>query len=190
MRYLHIFTEEPSIKIVFETILPKILPENVFFQVYAHQGKKDLEQALRKTLPTISRMPNSKVLITRDQDSADCKEVKQQIVELTELNCSCEYKVRVVCRELEAWFLGDMSAIENAYPRFKAENFVNKAEYRNVDSIASPNKVLLRMIPEYQGRSNLPKIETAENIASYLDFSKNNSESFNNTLDAIQQLIS
>ena len=57
MTFLHIFTEEPSLKIVLETILPKILPENVYFQIYSHQGKQDLERALTLTLPTISKIP-------------------------------------------------------------------------------------------------------------------------------------
>ena len=41
MTFLHIFTEEPSLKIVLETILPKILSEEVHFQIYSHQGKQD-----------------------------------------------------------------------------------------------------------------------------------------------------
>lgn len=73
---LHIFPEEPSAKILFEAILPELVSENVTFRIYPHQGKQDLEHALRKTIPTISKIPGSRILITRDQDSADCKDVK------------------------------------------------------------------------------------------------------------------
>ena len=82
MTFLHIFTEEPSLKIVLETILPKILSEEVHFQIYSHQGKQDLEKALTKTLPTISKIPGSKILVTRDQDSSDCKELKQNLLQI------------------------------------------------------------------------------------------------------------
>ncbi len=68
----HVFTEERSAKNVFDELLPKILHENVNFRIYPHQGKQDLERALRTTLPTISKLPGSKILITRDQDNEDC----------------------------------------------------------------------------------------------------------------------
>jgi hypothetical protein len=73
MTFLHVFTEEESARRVFDIILPKILPDGIYFKVYSHQGKNDLEKALRTTLPTISKIPGSRILITRDQDSADCK---------------------------------------------------------------------------------------------------------------------
>ena len=63
MTFLHIFTEEPSLKIVLETILPKILSEEVHFQIYSHQGKQDLEKALTKTLPTIKPKIAKNILI-------------------------------------------------------------------------------------------------------------------------------
>ena len=189
MTFLHIFTEEPSLKIVLETILPKILSEEVHFQIYSHQGKQDLEKALTKTLPTISKIPGSKILVTRDQDSSDCKELKQNLLQIIGLNCHCDFFVRIVCRELEAWYLGDMQAIEKAYPRFKSEQFINKAEYRNVDKLQNPNKELLKLIPEYSDRENLPKLETAEYISPFLNLEANNSESFNQTISAILKLV-
>ncbi len=189
MIMLHIFTEEPSLKIVFESVLPKLIPENVYYQIYSHQGKQDLEIGLRKTLPTISRIPGSRVLVTRDQDSADCKDVKKHLAEVIELNCNCPFKIRIVCRELESWYLGDMLAIEKAYPRFTASQYANKSEFRNVDKIQSPNRTLLRLIPEYSNREYLPKLETAENISPFLNFEFNKSESFKNTIAAILALI-
>lgn len=190
MSIIHIFTEEPSLKIVLETILPKLLPENTYFQIYSHQGKQDLEKALKSTLPSISKIPGSKILVTRDQDGSDCKDVKQHLLSLIGTNCHCDFLVRVVCRELESWYLGDMLAIEKAYPRFKAEQHKNKAEYRNVDRISSPNRELLRLIPEYSGRDNLPKLESAEYISPFLDIEMNKSESFNQTIKAILKLLS
>jgi len=182
MTTIHIFTEEPSIKNVFEAILPKILPDNIFFRVYPHQGKQDLEKALRSTLPSISKIPGSKILITRDQDDTDCVKLKKELRDIVEDNCACEFSIRIICKELESWFLGDMDAIEQAYPRFKASHYVNKAEYRNVDKIQTPNKQLLKLIPEYSNRLTLPKLETSANIAQHMDLDGNTSESFNHTI--------
>lgn len=185
---LHVFTEEASAKSVFQVLLPKILPETVFFRIYQHQGKKDLEKALQKSLPSISRIPGSKILVTCDQDSSDCKDVKDNLASLVSENCHCDYLIRIVCKELESWFLGDLEAVQMAYPRFKPEHHQNKAEFRNVDKIADPNKFLLRIIPEYVNRDSLPKLETSENISNHLDITRNKSRSFNTTISAIKRL--
>lgn len=186
---LHVFTEEPSAKNVFNKLLPKILPENVSFRIYDHQGKQDLEKALRTTIPSISKIPGARILITRDQDSGDCKEIKSQLNEIVKNTCSSPYLIRIVCRELESWFLGDLIAVQNAYPRLRQEQYVNKSEFRNVDGISNANLALLRIIPEYSDRGTLPKLETSENIAQYLSLEGNTSTSFNQTIDGIRQLI-
>lgn len=38
--------EEASMKTVLDIILPKILPESVFFRTIAHSGKSDLEASI------------------------------------------------------------------------------------------------------------------------------------------------
>lgn len=189
MTFLHVFTEEESAKILFDAILPKLLPEGVFFNVYKHQGKQDLERSLRTTLPSISKIPGSRILITRDQDSADCKDIKNRINEIAFEYCQCPYLIRIVCHELESWFLGDLNAIKSVFPRFNQEAYRNKAELRIVDRVVSPNEYLLKIIPEYSGRAYLPKLETAEKISPYLDLDKNNSTSFNNSISGIKRLV-
>ncbi len=80
MPFLHVLTEEPSMKIVLDELLSKLLPADVYFRVYPHQGKQDLERALHSTVPTLSRTPGSSVLIVRDQDRHDCRTLKQGLV--------------------------------------------------------------------------------------------------------------
>jgi hypothetical protein len=189
MKTLHVFTEEPSAKNVFEIILPKLLPPEVGFRVYPHQGKQDLEKALRTTVPSISKIPGAKILITRDQDSSDCISLKNMMNDIIALSCKCDFYIRIVCKELESWFLGDLLAVQSAYPRLKPDQHQNKADFRNVDRIANPNKYLLKILPEYANRDNLPKLEVSESIAPFLDFDRNTSSSFNHTVSAIRRLI-
>jgi hypothetical protein len=186
---LHVFTEEASAKKVFEVLLPKILPEGIDFRVHSHQGKKDLENALRTTVPTISKIPGSRILITQDQDCGDCEEVKKSLLNLVEKHCKSRFLIRIVCRELESWFLGDLNAIAQAYPRFKPDQYQKKAKFREVDSILSPNKVLLSIIPEYKNKEVLPKLETSKKIAPFLNLRNNASVSFNQTLSGVERLI-
>jgi hypothetical protein len=186
---LHVFTEEPSIKNVFDALLPQILPEDVSFVVHPHQGKQDLEKALCSTIPSISKIPNVKILITRDQDEDDCKILKNKLLSIVDKKCSCDYFVRIVCKELESWFLGDLRAIEKAYPRFDKQRYVSKPQFRNVDNIRKPSEYLKTILPNYASRTILPKLETSKNIAAYMDINNNTSTSFNHTINAIKKLI-
>ncbi|GHT12791.1 hypothetical protein AGMMS4956_07930 [Bacteroidia bacterium] len=188
MIILHIFTEESSIKNVFDAILPQILPDNVSFFIHPHQGRQDLEIALQKTVPSISKIPNARVLITRDQDEDDCKELKNKLLNMVSGKCFCDYFVRIVCRELESWFLGDLDAIEKAYPRFKAQQYAKKPHFRAVDTIKKPSEFLRQILPEYSNRRSLPKLETSSKIATFMNLNNNKSLSFNNTINAIKKL--
>lgn len=188
MIILHIFTEELSAKNVLDEVLPKLIP-GVHYRIYPHQGKEDLYKALRTTVPSISKIPGSRILITRDQDNYDCKDVKADLLKIVDGKCACPHSIRIVCRELESWFLGDLNAIKQAYPRFKPEQHSAKADFRDVDSIAIPNDYLLRIIPEYQGMATLPKLETSSKISKFLDLENNTSKSFKFTLSAITQLV-
>ena len=189
MKHLHIFVEEPSIALVLNKILPKVIPGNTNFRVYAHQGKQDLERALKTTAPSISKTPGARIIISRDQDAEDCVAVKEKLHELVVNKIRCPFKIRIVCKELESWFLGDLNAVESAYPRFRSELILNRAELLNVDLITKPSSKLLAIIPNYQKREYLPKIETAERIAPFLDVDNNKSTSFNNMLKAIKELV-
>jgi len=189
MNTLYILTEEPSIKNIFEVVLPKILPQNVGFHILVHQGKNDLEKALTDKMASLSRIENAKILITIDQDANDCKQLKQKIADLIDKNCACDYKIRIVCKELESWLLGDLPAIEKAFPRFRSVLFAGKTKLRNVDIIkGKPSDFLLRIIPEFKDRKKIPKLEFSKKIAPFLDINNNTSPSFNHAINAIKQL--
>ena len=182
-------TEEPSIKNIFEVVLPQILPSDVGFRILVHQGKNDLEKALLEKTASLSRIKGAKILITIDQDANDCKQLKQRLADIIDKNCSCEYKIRIVCKELESWLLGDLSAIEKAFPRFRSVSYTQKEQMRNVDKIkGKPSDFLLRIIPEFKDRKKLPKLEFSKKIAPFLDITNNTSTSFNHTINAIRQL--
>jgi hypothetical protein len=186
---LYIFTEEPSAEKCFESFLPKVISESERFKIFAHGGRENLIQALKKTLPSVSRIDNAKILVTIDQDNHDCQSLKQKLEEIVKENCLCPYKIRIVCKELESWFLGDLDAISKAYPRLKSEKYRNKSEMKNVDEIKKPSEKLIKMITEAYGRSFLSKNELSEKISTHLDLTKNTSISFNQTIQAIQHLI-
>jgi hypothetical protein len=80
--------------------------------------------------------------------------------------------IRIPCRELEAWYLGDMKAIEQAYPKFNASKFQNKEKFRNPDHCRASSE-LKKIIPTFQ------KGTAAKEIPKYMSIERNTSESFN-----------
>lgn len=185
---LYFYVEEPSIKPVINRIIGEIKAD-IYFQIFVHQGKQDLDNSLKKTIPSVSSIPNSRIIILRDQDSDDCKVLKNRILGEVTLRCRCPFKIRIVCNELEAWFLGDMDAIKSAYPRFIPKKYKNKSRFRIIDSIVSPSKLLFNIVPELKIGKIVSKRKTSQEISKHLDIANNKSDSFNQFVNAIGELI-
>jgi hypothetical protein len=183
---LYVLAEEPSIQPVLERMITSVAP-TITTEIRWFQGKHELEHLLQGITLSISKKPHSAILVTRDQDEEDCKLLKQRLLGKMRHRTS-NSRVRIVCRELEAWFLGDLQAIEMAYPRSKATKYRNKSELRNVDTLPHPSQYLKKIIPDFAKLPYLPKREVAQKIAPYLNLERNKSVSFSWTVKAIQQL--
>lgn len=178
---LVIFLEEPSAANALNTLLPQILPEGVFFRLIPHEGKSDL----RRSVPIKLRAwkaPDTRFVILHDQDANKCRQLKQELVELCREAGREDVLVRIACYELEAWYFGDLPAVEEAYPGFKASKYQNKRKYREPDAIPKPSDELKRLIPEFQ------KGGASRNIPCYMDVEANRSPSFNAFVDGIRRL--
>ena len=126
---LFILTEEKSMEKALNHIVPKIISEDVIHSIYQHQGKGDLKKAINGTVPTLSKIPNSRILILIDQDCSNCIELKKELFDLMAKKCFSPFLVRIVCHKLENWLLGDLKAIEKAFPRFHPSLYQNKKNF-------------------------------------------------------------
>lgn len=166
-------------KTVLDILLPQILPEGVNFKTIPHSGKSDLEASIPRKLKAWQE-PDTKFVIVRDQDSADCIAVKKHLLEL----CAPfrrEVLVRIACRELESWYFGDLKAISDAYKR-DITGLADKAKYRHPDSIGNPKQELKKLFPKHQ------QIDGARRIASYMDINRNDSTSFCHFVSGVRKL--
>jgi hypothetical protein len=182
---IEILTEEPSMEVFLRGILPNVLTKDYKIDVNcfirAHRGKSDLKRSIPKKMRAYLHYGYPvKVLIIHDQDSNNCKQLKQELVELC--GTDIPFMVRIACRELENWYLGELPAIEKVYPETKASASVHKAKYRNPDLLNGADE-LKKMT------SNFSKTYTAREISKYMDVHKNTSPSFNHTVNAIKNLI-
>jgi hypothetical protein len=180
--------EEPSMASVLVEILPKILPAEFVLNTNCflrpHQGKSDLRKSIPNKVRAFSHSSEEvKIVILHDQDSNDCKVLKRQIQDLCIQNGDCPTLIRIVCKELEAWYLGDMDAIQKVYPRFKANNHKRVAKFRNPD-ICNASDELQRVIPDFQ------KGYASREISKHLNIEENQSESFIQFRDGIRSFLS
>lgn len=193
MDRLEILVEERSVAEVLNMILPKVLPDgwvlNVNCFVRPHEGKQDLQQSIPRKIRVASKKDIiTGFIILQDQDSNDCRKLKSQIVKLCEDaqqgSRSVPFKVRIVCHELEAWYLGDMDAIEHVFPRFHAANYRGKESFRQPDECNNPKQELKKNVGDYA------QIATAREIAPHLDIEGNRSPSFRCFISGLLSMVS
>lgn len=179
--------EEPSMENFLLEILPRILPEgyklNINCFLRPHQGKNDLQKSIQNKIRAFSNFYKPiKVIIIHDQDYSDCKALKNHIFNICQQNGNCPVLIRIPCRELENWYLGDMDAIETVYPRFKASSYKYRSKYRVVDNCFGAQE-LEKIITDFQ------KGYASKNIPKYMDIAINKSVSFNQFISGIKKFL-
>ncbi len=184
MKTLVFCLEEPSAKAMLEGILSRILPPDVkpFYVVFS--GKQDLEKQLVKRLKGWLQ-PNTAFLIMRDQDSGDCKHIKQNLLNLAQQADKSTVLVRIACHELESFYLGDLSAVEQGLGLKNLAKQQHSRKFRHPDQLANAAEELKKLTKgQYQ------KLLGSRAIAPHLSLEDNQSLSFNALINGIQKLLS
>jgi hypothetical protein len=140
MKHLVFLLEEPSAKEMLNGLLPRLLP-GVSYRCIVFEGKQDLEKNLVKKIRAY-RVPNSQFIVLLDQDAGDCYLIKQKLVELCEKANKTDSLVRIVCRELESWYLADLKAVELGLKISGLAKHQSSQKYRSPDYLQSPSKEL------------------------------------------------
>lgn len=200
--HIEFLLEELSAEAALKNILPKILPADVTFHLHVFEGKQDLLKELSSRLRGYRRwLPDDwRIVILIDEDRQNCKELKEKL-EITALEAGFVTKssvppdsnfqvlIRLAIEELEAWFLGDAKALRQAYPRI-SKTFQYKAKYRYPDAITGgTHEALARLLKGYYPAGRLPKTKVAENIAAYIEPSRNTSKSFQVFVEGLNACI-
>ena len=131
--------EEPSVKEMLNSLLPRLLPESVEFICISYEGKSDLEKRLKNKLRGWKE-PGVKFVIMRDQDNGDCIQIKNTIVNICHESNRKDALVRIACRELESWYIGDLTAVHQALNIKGIVDYEKKEKYRIPDAIEKPSK--------------------------------------------------
>ena len=183
MTKLVFLVEEPSMANFLGELLPRLFP-NLLFQCVPHKGKAHLEQSIPRKLRAWQE-PDVRFVVMRDQNSGDCRAVKARLRGRCEKGRRTDALVRIVCRELEAWYMGDVEALAAAFPdagkRIRRE--LRKRRFHNPDDVVQPARALSALIPEFQKRSG------ARSLGQRLS-RQNRSRSYQVFLAGVERLLS
>ncbi|WP_442958167.1 DUF4276 family protein [Pinisolibacter sp.] len=128
-----------------------------------------------------ARSPGIKFAILIDNDGCDCRALKQELVDICRDNGRPDTLVRIVCQELESWYLGAPQALAEAFARREILAALTAKKFRNPDSIPKPSQELVRRIPEFQ------KVSGARRIAEHIHGRANFSASFAALVEGIRR---
>jgi len=182
MKHVVFLLEEPSARDLLEGLLPRLLPSTLQVHYLVFEGKQDLERQIVRKIRGW-RAPATAFVVLRDQDSCDCRVVKQSLTKLASKSGRSPVLVRVACRELESWILGDWRAIAEAFERPDLAAHNRKETYRTPDRLHKPVEVLRKLLPEYQKRDG------ARRVGPLLDPHRSHSESFRVFCTGLRRLV-
>ncbi len=212
--HYEIFVEDLSGKMALEIIVPKIIGDNNTFKIYPYKGighipkklnaKSDVsKRILLDNLPRIlngcgkTYRDNSDVviIIVCDLDNKCFKTFRKDLLDLLD---SCEYKPNakfcIAIEEFESWFLGDLDAIKNAYPKakdailrkYKNDDICGTWEFLAEAIYPGGIKVLSRKGYQIIGKE---KSSWSQKISPYLNINENKSPSFCYFVSKLRELL-
>ena len=161
-------------------LLPRIFPK-LRFHCVPHNGKDDLDD----NIPTILRRwqePGARFVVVRDNDNGNCIKLKEELKRLCRQGRREDTLIRLVCQELECWYLSEPSALAEAYGDERLRNIRRWVRFRDPESRAKPSDDIRKLIPAFQ------KTDGARRMAQHLTREGNRSHSFAILLSGIEKL--
>ena len=183
MRTLVVFTEEMSAKVMLESLLPRLLPQEIHIQCIDFEGKQDLEKQLPIKLKGW-RTRDTCFVILRDQDSGNCHHIKRNLRSICDAANKPEVLIRIACHELESWYWGDLAAVEASLEIDGLTAFQATAKYRNPDAIIHPSAKLKKVT-----KNRYQKVGGSRVIGRHLSLDNNRSRSFRNFIHGVRRII-
>lgn len=184
MTELVFFLEEESAKALLAGLFPRLIPAHspVEARFVVFEGKQDLDRQLeRKLKGYLNRQ--ACFIVLRDQDRADCRRVKRSLVTRCQDAGRPDTVVRIACRELEAFYLGDLRAVELGLRVSGLVHKQNKAKFRDPDRLQSPAAELEKLT-----NNRYQKVAGSRAIAPHLDLERPGSRSFRHLIQAIRSV--
>lgn len=161
--------EEPSMRVLLDGWLPRLFPgwvDGQHFQCIPHEGRSDLDRSIPRKLAAW-RIPGDRFVVVRDNDNGNCIDLKERLRLLCVQSSRPETLVRLVCQELESWYLGDLAALAAAFGIPKADSAALRKRLSDPDGWQKPSAEVKRLVPSFQkiggARAMAPRIAVEHN---------------------------
>jgi hypothetical protein len=209
--HFEILVEDQSGKVALDVLVSKIIGNNHTFKITPFKGvghiPKNMTSAinannclllnnLRSLLAAYGKWPPgyAAVIVVCDLDDKCLKSFRSELIKLLDTcNPRPETRFCIAIEESEAWFLGDIPAIKQAYPKAKdavlntyVSDSICGAWKKLADAVYKGGSLRL----SNQGRHvvGAEKSAWAECITPYMDLDNNTSPSFNYFLRKLREL--
>lgn len=184
MRELVFLLEERSAKAMLESLLPRLLQPETNYRLIPFEAKQDLEKQLVMKIRAYQNH-KARFIVLRDQDShPNCTELKNRLLGLCAQTTKAECcLVRLACRELETFYLGDLQAVEVALSMTGLARQQKSRKFKNPDNLGSPSQELKTLT-----KGRYQKIAGSKAIGQHLNLDNDCSPSFRNLVTAIRPL--
>jgi hypothetical protein len=198
--------EELSAEAALLNIVPKILGASASFEIHPYQCKDDLLSKLPRVMRGYAKwLPDDwRIVVLVDEDRSDCDALKERMEQAAvtarlvtrkmanSSNRHAKFQVlnRISIEELEAWFFGDIHALNQAYPRVP-KTLGGRSRYKDPDSIKGGTWESLERELKKSGyfSGGLRKIEAAKTISAFMEPERNNSKSFQMFRDGLREMV-
>ena len=194
--HLEVLVEDASTGAALEVLVPRVTSSVCTHRIQEFRGKQDMLKRLQGRFRGYAKWDfDHSVVVIIDQDRDDCSLAKSKIEKIAR-NCGLllpnspknpkRLAIRIAMTELEAWFLGDPSAIHKAFPKIREKNIKIKGA---VDEVPNPAKQLERLLQRHSYyRTGMPKVQVARLIAEHMDPYGNQSPSFQLLIRTLSEL--
>lgn len=186
--HIEILVEEQSMEETLKILLPRMLPTETTYRILNFQGKQNLLKQLPSRLRGYKWISDDyRIVVLLDEDRQNCIDLKQKLetaAQQARLSTktsagSSRFQVlnRIVIEELEAWFLGDIEAMRQAYPNLP-ETLPRK--FKTPDAVSGGTWETLERTMKRHGyfKGGYAKVEAARAISAHMDPDRNRSKSF------------
>lgn len=147
-----------------------------------HEGKSDLDRSFPRKIPAWRYPSDARFVIVRDNDGADCRQLKQRLLEKVGTPYRDRVKIRIVMQELEAWYLGDLDAVEAAgfLSAGQAQRLKASTDYRTPEALLQSKQTFMKLV------NRRSTIEIASEVGRCANLENNLCAGFRYFLDALR----
>lgn len=182
MKTLVFCLEEPSAKAMLEGIIPRLYPD-VEVRYIVFEGKQDLHKQLVRRLRYWQG--DARFVVMRDQDSGNCLIIKEQLKRLCDEAGRPNVLIRIACRELESFYLGDLAAVEQGLSLSGLAKQQANRKFRDPDQLVNAAEELKKIT-----KNKYQKLAGSRSIGPFLRMDASHcSTSFRALISGLQHLL-